>query len=206
MGKQVRAAALAVTAVIVLGTLSGCSNDGPDSRSTVSSGAVDRTPMTAPTPTPTPAPTPAPTAAPARGGVLTHSGYGPVRLGMSVAALRHTGAVTVHIMSHDKSGCAGTFKMKSDPGVTGYVSWMHGVVAIFAARATRTLEGIHNGSSSAAALKAYPRARASVNGWFAPLEPVAADAETDYRFSFAHGDHGSVSDLFLQLSTEDCYE
>jgi hypothetical protein len=125
---------------------------------------------------------------------------------MSVADLRATHAVRLRIMSKKRSGCAGLFSMRSDRGVRGYVSWDHGVVAIFASDATRTVEGIRNGSTSAAARVAYPRARASANGWFAPLSPKGAEPEVAYRFTFAHGDHGPVSDLFLQRGDEDCYE
>ena len=125
---------------------------------------------------------------------------------MCVAALKRTGAVTLHVINHKRSGCAATFKVKSDPGVTGYVSWDHGVVAIFAGKRTRTVDGIHNGSSAAAAHKAYPRATSSANGWFVRLSPKGARPEIDYRFAFSNEGNGPVTDLFLQRGDQDCYE
>ncbi|WP_310963041.1 hypothetical protein [Nocardioides terrisoli] len=157
---------------------------------------------------------PTPTANAVTGEVLTHDGYGKIRLGMSLAQVRATGHVvlTAHRFRAPVRCLNAQYfdaPVRGGRGTGNHVelavSQRHGVVAIFASDSVSTVDGIHNGSTEATTRATYPHARSEANGWFQRLSPAGQQPEIDYRFSFERG-HGPVTDLFLQRSDQDCYE
>jgi hypothetical protein len=143
---------------------------------------------------------PPPTGAPASDTtVLGARGFSTVQLGMSAAQAQATGLV--RLQNGPGNACA-TMSVLNDTWLRtvgmGYVSPVHGVVAIFARRDTQTPEGIHLGSSKADVLAAYPDGfYDSHRYWTVPLSPHA-----EYQIAMPDG---RVEELGLVDPRQDCF-
>jgi hypothetical protein len=188
-------AALATTLAATV--LAGCA-------STPSTGPVSQ-PSTAQavTPTATPSSTPTPSAAL----VLGPDGYGSLVLGMSVADAETTGLMTP--MGQQQTGCDSSTKLTGTPaGATDqqgvlFFSDNLGLAAIDAYPGIATPEGIAIGSTKQQVQAAYP-------DWKTFPETggrgyAKASATSVYRIVVAPAS-GTVTELTLQLTNQDCYE
>ncbi|MDL4773093.1 hypothetical protein [Actinomadura xylanilytica] len=191
---------LAAGAVLLAGCGGGGSGGGGGGggKAGASSGEAGTAP---PAPIAVGEPPPHPSAPPtAKPEPLGPSGYGALKLGMTLAQARATGLITVK--SKPGAGC-GTFDLKAHPHpadeVGGYISAEHGLASIFAAGGIATPEGVRVGSSAAKVKKAYPQLKQGPNASYAPLpgKPAAS-----YGFLMAGG---RVKSLTLDLQTQDCH-
>ncbi|WP_086820316.1 hypothetical protein [Allokutzneria sp. NRRL B-24872] len=94
------------------------------------------------------------------GNVLGPDGFGPIKVGMSLADALATGKVGEPVGGNEL--CRG-YKWAYSPGPVLTISKAHGVYSIpGTAPGTRTPEGVGLGSTAAEVKKAYPKA---VDGW-----------------------------------------
>jgi hypothetical protein len=129
--------------------------------------------------------------------VLTHDGYGSLRLGMTGSEVEATGEAELR----EGAGCAGI--ALTDHGVRqdqvdGFVSPTQGLVALFARPNVRTEEGSRVGDTR-------QQVQATYGGGIddSPFASYTLGAGTSYVFGF---DGDKVVSIALQRDRQDCYQ
>ncbi|MFJ6165629.1 hypothetical protein ACIQH6_10965 [Micromonospora orduensis] len=204
-----------ITCLLLLGA---CASPTHRSGDAAPAGSPEQTTAapTAPTtgtptaPPPTSATPPSPSARPSSSAtgapslVLGPKGLGSLRLGMSRQQATATGMLRP--FSTNTQGCAATH-LRSAPAGKGYVLFSStlGIATIDAYGSIRTPEGVRIGTSSADMLRIYP-------AW----KPADGDATNGRGFAKTPGNdkavyriamrNGTVTELTLQYSNQNCYE
>lgn len=207
-----RRAAIAVLAVVFVGTLSACTknNDGTPTagQSATSTTATASTPAPSTTSSAPTASTKPSAPAPANVLVLGPTGYGALKLNQSPAQAEATKLITP---LSGGTGCdqyahlLGSPATKADdiPGRL-FFSAKYGLVAIYAFPGVKTPEGVQLGTTYARLRQAYPSWKSvddSSEG--RGYVPVPGNSNAVYRI-IVH--NGKVTELNLQHRQQDCYE
>lgn len=131
--------------------------------------------------------------------VLTHDGYGSLRLGMSREEASATG--DLEVTGSGGGACAG-FTLTDHPArkdqVDGFVSRRHGLVAVFARPDMATLEGTRLGDTRQQVRGAYGGPVTTE-----PFVTVPLSDGTSYVFGF---DRDRLVSIVLRLDGQDCYQ
>lgn len=132
---------------------------------------------------------------------LGPSGYGTLRLGMTVAQARTTRTLVGKIR-RTATGCAG-YDLRTHPTPANaagvYLSPRLGVTTIFAQPGMRTPQNIGIGATPAQVKRAYPRLRAGAN---AAVADVPGDPRATYTFAFTAD---RVTGISLDLTGQNCH-
>jgi hypothetical protein len=200
-----RRQAVAVVAVLATaGALAGCSTSkqgtaGPPV-AVVTVTATTTTTATA-TATKTATPKPIPPATP----TLGPSGFGALKLGMTLAQAEATHLLTP-VSGAVPAGCDGRAQIKSAPKGTDFTvlfSPDEGLAAINAWAGVKTPQGIHIGSSVASVHSTYHDWVGFSGDEGRGYAAVPGNSHAVYRIEVSAG---KVVALTLQLAEQDCYE